>query len=168
MEKTGQVTTPKDYSALINQVGELLQAGRVQANRQVNHVLVETYWHIGRHIVEFEQVGESSADYGKQLLLRLAKDLKQRYGKGFSRSNIYLMRQIYLVYPKIQTLSGKLSWSKYCELIMVSDHLARSFYEKQCLYENWSVRELKRQINSSLFERIALSKDKKEVLHGLL
>lgn len=77
---------------------------------------------------------------------------------------IYLMRLFYIKYEKFQTVSGKLGWSKYCELLAIDDDLARSFYEKQCINENWSVRELKRQINSSLFERVALSKDKKGVL----
>ncbi|MTI12911.1 PDDEXK nuclease domain-containing protein [Sansalvadorimonas verongulae] len=153
-----------EYGVLVERVGELVQAGRKKAQQQVNAGLVKTYWHIGRHIVDFEQQGEPSAEYGKQLLDRLSKDLKQAYGKGFSRSNIYLMRQLYLCYPKIQTLSGFLSWSVYCELLAISDDVSRSFYEKQCLEERWSVRELKRQINSGLFERLALSKDKAGVL----
>ena len=153
----------KQYELLLERVGELLQAGRREARKQINAALVETYWHIGQHIVEFEQEGEHSASYGKQLLDQLSRDLRQRYGKGFSRSNIYQMRQLYLCYPKIQTLSGKLGWSAYCELLSVSDNLARAFYEKQCLIDNWSVRELKRQISSGLFERLALSTDKSGV-----
>ena len=153
-----------EYGALVSRVGMLLQAGRQKAQRQVNASLVETYWHVGHHIVDFEQQGESSAQYGKQLLDNLSKDLKQAYGKGFSRSNIYLMRQLYLYYPKIQTLSGKLSWSVYGELLSISDDVSRSFYEKQCIEERWSVRELKRQISSGLFERLALSTDKAGVL----
>ncbi len=90
--------------------------------------------------------------------------MKLKYGKGFSRSNIQIMRLLYLKYPICQTLSGKLNWSHYSELLSISDDLTRSFYEKQCQNENWSVRELKRQRKSSLFERIALSKDKKGVL----
>lgn len=152
------------YGALLERVGGLLEAGRNKARRQINHILVQTYWHVGRHIVEFEQQGDSTAQYGQQLLDHLSSDLKRLYGKGFSRSNIYQMRQLYLCYPKIQTLSGKLGWSVYCELLSVSDELARSFYEKQCLAENWSVRELKRQISSALFERLALSTDKQGVL----
>jgi len=152
------------YSKLLKDIGELLVQGRKTAMRAVNKILVETYWEIGKHIVEYEQQGTEKAEYGSQLLNRLAKDLRQRYGKGFSKSNIYMMRQFYLKYPKFQTLSGKLNWSIYCELLSVSDDLARSFYEQQCIRENWSVRELKRQINSSLFERVALSKDKNGVL----
>jgi len=124
---------------------------------------VKTYWDIGKRIVEFEQKGEERANYGAELLKKLAKDLSLKYGKGFSRSNLQYMRLLYIKYPKCQTLSGKLSWSHYVELLGVSDDLARSFYEKQCIRENWSVRELKRQIDSMLFEKLALSKDKTEL-----
>ncbi len=152
------------YDQLISDIGTLLEKGRRAAARSINTLLVETYWHIGRQIVEYEQKGAEKAEYGSLLLKRLAKDLKARYGKGFSRSNLQYMRLLYLKYPKCQTLSGKLSWSHYTELLSISDDLARSFYEQQCIRENWSVRELKRQRNSALFERLALSKDKKQVL----
>ncbi|MFQ5770562.1 MAG: PDDEXK nuclease domain-containing protein, partial [bacterium] len=154
----------QNYATLLDNIGELLVQGRKTAVQAVNNILVETYWKIGKHIVEYEQQGAEKAEYGTALLKRLSTDLNQRYGKGFSRSNLQYMRLLYLEYPKCQTLSGKLSWSIYCELLSVSDELARSFYERQCIKENWSVRELKRQINASLFERVALSKDKKEVL----
>lgn len=159
-----KLTENRSYSYLLNDIGLLLDTGRKAAVQKVNEILVETYWQIGHRIVEFEQQGNEKAEYGSNLLKNLSKDLKIRYGKGFSRSNLQYMRLLYLKYPKCQTLSGKLGWSKYCELLSVSDDLARSFYEKQCINENWSVRELKRQINSSLFERVALSKDKAGVL----
>ena len=79
------------------------------------------------------------------------------YGKGFSRSNLQNMRQFYLAYPKCQSVTGKLSWTHYCELLLISDTQKRSFYEKECVNARWSVRELKRQIDSSLFERLLLS-----------
>ena len=87
----------------------------------------------------------------------LSKTLTEEYGKGFSRSSLQNMRLLYLSYPKCQTLSGKLSWSHYCELLIISDEQKRSFYEKECENARWSVRELKRQIESSLFERLLLS-----------
>ncbi|MCP4155398.1 MAG: DUF1016 domain-containing protein [bacterium] len=152
------------YSKLLIDIGDLLSEGRNLAVQRINTVLIETYWNIGKSIVEFEQKGQRKAEYGSTLLTQLAKDLKLKYGKGFSKSNIYSMRLFYLKYKKFQTVSGKLGWSKYCELLAIDDELARSFYEKQCLKENWSVRELKRQIKASLFERVALSKDKKGVL----
>ena len=153
-----------EYSRLIETIGRLLERGRKETIRAVNVILVNTYWEIGKRIVEYEQKGKEKAEYGSKLLTKLSKDLRLKYGEGFSKSNVYLMRLFYLKYPKFQTLSGKLSWSHYAELLGVSDDLARSFYEKQCIRENWSVRSLKRQINSMLFERIALSKDKKGVL----
>ena len=152
------------YQQLINSISDCLVSGQQSAVQQVNRALVETYWNIGRYIVEFEQQGKEKAEYGSQLLARLSKDLKQLHGKGFSRSNLQYMRLLYLAYPIYQTLSGKLSWSHYTELLAISDALARSFYEQQCIKENWSVRELKRQKASALFERIALSKDKAEIL----
>ncbi len=126
----------------------------------------------GRHIVEFEQHGSERAEYGIALINNLSKDLKVRHGKGFSRSNIQLMRLFYIKYPKFQTsgkswksqTSGKLTWSHYSELLGISDDMARAFYEHQAIKENWSVRELKRQSDSALFQRLALSKDKKAVL----
>lgn len=151
------------YTLLIQDISDLLEQGRRAAIQKVNTILVETYWNIGKRIVDFEQKGKEKAEYGSELLKRLSKDLKTSYGKGFSKSNIYLMRLFYLKYEKFQTVSGKLTWSHYSELLSVSDDLSRSFYEKQCINENWSVRELKRQINSGLFQRLALSKDKKGV-----
>jgi predicted nuclease of restriction endonuclease-like (RecB) superfamily len=152
------------YSSLLQTIGKLLENGRKQAFRAVDNILVKTYWEIGRRIVEHEQEGAEKAEYGSQLLKDLSRDLKLQYGKGFSKSNIYLMRLFYLRYEKFQTVSGKLTWSHYTELLSISDNLSRSFYEKQAINENWSVRELKRQRETGLFERIALSKDKKGVL----
>lgn len=97
----------------------------------------------------------------------LSKALTKEFGKGFSRSNLQNMRQFYLTFEKCQTLSGKLSWSHYCELLSISDPDKRSFYEKETVNSGWSVRELKRQIASSLFERLLLSKgdvNKEQVL----
>jgi predicted nuclease of restriction endonuclease-like (RecB) superfamily len=153
------------YNQLIGSIGELLESARTQVVKTINTILVETYWGVGKRIVEYEQEGKKRADYGEIILKKLARDLSFKYGKGFSRSNLQYMRLLYVNYPKCQTLSGKLAWSHYVELLSVSDDLARSFYDKQCVKENWSVRELKRQINSMLFERIALSKDKKGVLN---
>ncbi|PIS45884.1 MAG: hypothetical protein COT22_02920 [Ignavibacteria bacterium CG08_land_8_20_14_0_20_37_9] len=152
------------YEQLKLQIGELLRQGRVQVGRAVNTILLQTYWQIGRHIVEFEQKGKEKAEYGTELLNRLSKDLTLEYGKGFSRSNIFLIRQFYLKFQKIQTLSEQLSWSHYVEIIKSNSELEISFYIKQCEKENWSVRELKRQMKSMLFHRLALSKDKEGVL----
>lgn len=152
------------YSELIEKIGGLLQQGRQQAVQSVNTILVQTYWHIGQHIVEFEQKGNEKAEYGSQLLDTLSRDLTQSYGKGFSRSNIFQIRQFYVKFQNIQTLSGQLTWSHYAEILKSNNDLELGFYTKQCQHERWSVRELKRQMKSSLFERLALSKDKEGVL----
>ena len=108
-------------------------------------------------IVEDEMKNQSRANYGAETLKILAKTLTAELGKGFSRSNLYNMRQFYLCHRKIQTVSGKLSWSHYCELLNLSDESKRLFYEKEAENACWSVRELKRQLDSSLFERLLLS-----------
>lgn len=152
------------YDRLLSQIGLTLTQGRGRAIQAVNVHLMETYWRVGQHIVEFEQGGHAKAEYGAGLIPRLAKDLTFQHGKGFSRSNIKAMRQFYLAYPKSQTLSGFLSWSHIIELLKIDDPLERGFYEKQMVAENWSVRELKRQKNSGLFLRLAASKDREGVL----
>lgn len=164
MQQNKKIVNLNEYGKLIDSIGKLLEDARKGVAKTVNTILVETYWKIGKRSVGYEQKGNQKAEYGTELLARLSRDLSLKYGKGFSKSNVYLMRQFFLKYPKFQTLSGKLSWSHYVELLNVSDDLARSFYEKQCIKENWSVRELKRQINSMLFERLALSRDKRGVL----
>lgn len=152
------------YSSLKNEIGSLLKQGREQAGRAVNTILVQTYWRIGRHIVEFEQGGKEKSDYGSELIDRLSKDLSLEYGKGFSRSNLIYIRKFYLVFPIGETLSHQLTWSHYFEILKADDSLEISFYVKQCEKENWSVRELKRQMKSMLFHRLALSKDKEGIL----
>jgi predicted nuclease of restriction endonuclease-like (RecB) superfamily len=152
------------YQSLIEQIGSLLQSGKQKAALSVNTILVQTYWQIGRYIVEFEQKGEIKSEYGSQLLDKLSKDLTLSYGKGFSRSNIFQIRHFYIQFQKIQTLSGQLTWSHYSEILKAQNELEIGFYTKQCENERWSVRELKRQMKSSLFERIALSKDKEGIV----
>ncbi|RMG71264.1 MAG: DUF1016 family protein, partial [Bacteroidetes bacterium] len=104
------------------------------------------------------------AEYGQALLKRLSRDLQATHGGGFSRSRLIYMRRLYLCFPKRATLSHKLSWSHYIELIKIDDELERGFYLQQTLRERWSIRELKRQKRTGLFQRLALSRDKAEVL----
>ena len=154
----------KNYKNLIQDIGSILEKGRKEAFEAINNILIQTYWEIGKRIVKFEQHGKTTAEYGTELLDKVSKDLKTQFGKGFSRRNVLDMRRFYALYPKWQTVSAELSWSHYVQLIGIDDNLTRSFYEKQCVKENWSIRELNRQKNSMLFERIALSKDKKDIL----
>ena len=153
-----------DYNELLRQVGEVLRNGREKIAFAVNSVMVRSYWEIGRYIVEYEQKGHTKAEYGSDLLNQLSHDLTAQYGKGFGRSNVFYIRKLYLLYPKSQTLSEQLSFSHYVELMKLDDDLERSFYEKECESEHWGVRELKRQMKSMLFHRIALSSDKDEVM----
>jgi len=152
------------YQKLVDSIGITIESARQRAIQAVNNELLKANWEIGKYIVEYEQHGNEKAEYGSSLLTNLSKDLKSRFGKGFSKSNIYLMRQFYLKYQIFQSVTGKLTWTHYSELLGVSDDFARGFYEKQAVNDNWSVRELKRQISSSLFERLALSQDKSGVL----
>ena len=157
-------TNGSSYDSLLAHIGEALESGRKKAASRINEAIVETYWIIGKYIVDFEQAGNEKAEYGSETLKRLSKDLTLRYGNGFGLSNVTKMRKLYQAYPILQTLSAKLSWSHYVELLKIDDPLERSFYLKECEQENWGVRELRRQMQSMLFQRLALSKNKNEVL----
>ena len=165
--RSDEKSMSRALSGVINEIKEVLVSARTNVARQVNSELLTAYWNIGRIICEYEQSEPERADYGKRTIKELSRALTQEFGKGFSRSNLQNMRQLYLAYPKCQTLSGNLSWSHYCELLSISDPDKRSFYEKEAVNANWSVRELKRQIESSLFERLLLSRgdaNKEQVL----
>jgi predicted nuclease of restriction endonuclease-like (RecB) superfamily len=161
---SGDLTTDDGYQSLLGKISEVYTIGQMRAVQAVNTHITETYWQIGRNIVEFEQEGKARAAYGKGLLDRLSHDLSTRHGKGFSRSNVKRFRQFYLAYPKGAKASHLLSWSHYVELLKLDDELERSFYEQQSLREKWSVPELQRQKKSSLFLRLAAGKDKDAIL----
>lgn len=121
----------QEYNKLIQGIGQLLIAGRERAAQEVNSILVQTYWEIGRYIVEFEQRGKEKAEYGSQLFDRLSTDLTQAYGKGFGRSNLFYMRKLYLSFQNSGTVSHKLTWSHYYEILKADSDLEISFYTKQ-------------------------------------
>lgn len=156
------------FYSCVHEIKDILETARNNVARQVNNELLVSYWRIGEIVVKYEQNDNIRAAYGEQTLKQLSKELTRAIGKGFSRSNLQNMRAFYLNYEKCQTLSGKLSWSHYCELLSISDKDKRSFYEKETFNSNWSIRELKRQIKTSLYERLLLSKgevNKQEVLN---
>ena len=179
---------PADYGGVHADIVSLLEAARRASVRSVNAVMTATYWQIGRRIVEFEQCGQSRADYGRELVARLAEDLSCRFGRGFGRRNLWQMRQFYLCWPEEQILQtasaesaeGKprhtspslealtrvfpLPWSAYVCLLSVKNPAARAFYETEALRCGWSVRQLDRQISSLFYERTALSRDKTRML----
>lgn len=165
MDNTGTILTQNtNYNKLVSDIGTLLNNGRKQMAIAVNTSMVQTYWSIGKHIVEFEQKGNERAEYGSNLINRLSRDLTERYGKGFGKSNLLYIRKFYLTFPKSGTVSHLLTWSHFYEILKKDDPMEISFYVKQCEIEGWSVRELKRQMQSMLFHRLALSKDKEQVL----
>ena len=152
------------YGHLIDNIGALLQQARQQIATTVNTTMVQTYWTIGQYIVEYEQHGQERAEYGSELINRLAHDLTERYGKGFGKSNLLYIRKLYITFQNSGTLSHLLTWSHYYEILKLDDPLEMSFYIHQCEQEHWSVRELKREMKSMLFHRLALSKNKEEIL----
>ena len=179
--KSGQ-TTPalSGYTDLLGGISELLREARIAAGRVVNNIVTATYWEIGRRIVEYEQKGAERAEYGAMLLKRLAGDLTRRFGKGFSYSNLNLFRQFYLIYrerlPILQSVivessltektrpAFRLSWTHYVRLLPITENPKRDFYEEEAMRAGWSVRQLERQIDAMLFERVALSRKKASLL----
>ena len=159
----------KSNARIIEEIKDVIINSRNKIAYEVNNTMILAYWNVGRIIVENEQNGNIKAEYGKQIMKELSKELRKILGSGFSVSNLFNMRKLYVIYPKFQTLSGKLSWSHYCELLSIENVDERNFYEKECVNSNWSVRELKRQIETSLFERLLLSdgKNNKEKVYEL-
>lgn len=181
--------TPSVNSKLYAQIAELLHAARNRVVRAVNKTIVLSYFEIGRMIVEEEQNGHERAGYGKELLKGLSAALRKEFGKGYSVDNLENMRRFYLTYRKSETLSRisqdkisetlsrnlndekqqplstnfNLSWSHYLTLMRIENEEERSFYEIETLGNNWSVRELQRQIDSELYTRLTLSRDRKKV-----
>jgi predicted nuclease of restriction endonuclease-like (RecB) superfamily len=178
---------PIEHDALLAEVRHLLQAARHAAARQVNALLVHTNYEIGRRIVEHEQGGSVRAEYGRELVRTLAQHLTEEFGRGYSADNLWAMRRFFLAFPArsriaetpsqqllpttaeiVETVSTRfevpsrpftLSWSHYVFLTAITDPTERSFYEVEATQAGWSLRELRRQFDTSLFERLALSRD---------
>jgi predicted nuclease of restriction endonuclease-like (RecB) superfamily len=153
---------------LLTTIKNLLDQARKQVVQTVNLTMVKTYFEIGKMIVEDEQNGENRAEYGKEILKNLSAELTKEYGKGFSVTNLQQMKNFFVTYQKQQTVSAKspnfnLSWSHYL-ILMRMEEVERVFYEKEISLGNWSIRQFQRQIDSGLFERVALSRDKNKVL----
>lgn len=149
---------------LIDEIANVVSNAKKELSNKVSQTITETYWLIGKYIVEYEQDGNIKATYGDKMLTTLAQQLTLRLGKGYSRPNLNNMRKFYLRYPNCQTVSDKLTWSHICELIKIDDDLERSFYENECYKEKWDVRTLRRQMNSALYLRLAASRDREGIL----
>lgn len=142
---------------LISKIEELLYNARSFVSSTVNTTLLATYMEIGKLIVEDVNKHTEDNEYESKSISVLSKELAIKFGKGFSRANIWNMIHFYKEYGSVQSLTERLTWTHYCELLSINDKDRRSFYEKECINAKWSVRELKRQIQSSLFERLLLS-----------
>jgi predicted nuclease of restriction endonuclease-like (RecB) superfamily len=156
------------YGTLFETIAGIISEARVKIVRNIDRTQVYAYWFIGKAIVEYEQGGKIRAKYGKQTLITLSRDLIARFGKGFSVDNLENMRRFYVGFPELfkksETMSRILSWSHYCELLKEEDLPARAFYEKESVANGWSMRELRRQMESMLYERLCLSKNKKKII----
>ena len=171
-----QVGVPLENTvdSLYKAISEIVEDVRKTVYRATNQAMVKAYWEIGRVIVEEEQQGKRRAEYGKALIAGISARLMHKYGRGFSRRILADMRRFFLESENLQTasaksqipqtLSAELSWSHYCLLMRVKNKNARDFYVIESSNNNWSVRELDRQISSLLFERLSLSRDKEKVL----
>lgn len=151
-------------SALVNSIRLLIQNAQTNAARAINQERVLLYWNIGKHIVEEEQNGKERADYGSYLIKTLAKALTKDFGTGFSVRQLELCRQFYTTFPIANALRSQLNWTQYRLLLRVENKDKRTYYIEETCKNNWSARQLERQINSQLYERLLLSSDKQKVL----
>lgn len=145
---------------LFEAIKSIVSDSRKRVYQNINRDLIATYWKIGEEIVNAEHQNKIDSQTSRQIILNLSKILTKEIGRGFSRSNLFNMRKFHAEYPNVQTLSGQLSWSHICELLIIENKEKRSFYEKETVNSAWSIREMKRQIDSSLYERLLLSSGK--------
>lgn len=148
----------------INEIKKIISQSQENAIRAVDFQRVLMYWHIGKRIFEEEQQGKARADYGTYLIQFLAEALEPEFGSGFSYRMLNLYRQFYRTFPIVNTLYSQLSWSQYKLLLRIEDVSKRDFYIAESVKNNWTVRQLERQIYSNLYERLLLSNDKESVL----
>ena len=183
-----------NYGSLVESISQAHEQTQLQAPQAVNIALTLRNWLIGYYLFEYEQKGNDRANYGEKLLENLSKDLKKKLGKGLTKRTLEMYRQFYVSYPIAKSLISqfslilptpssieitpfgwqdedyfaklfkKLSWTHFIELMRIEENLKRAFYEIQILQNTWSVRELKRQLDSLLYERVGLSRDKEGVL----
>ena len=157
------IKNDNEINNIFDNIKELVISSRNKVYSAVNTEMLSLYWNIGKAIMEIQQ-GDERANYGDAVLDRLSEKLTDEFGKGFSSRNLRTMRKFYLIYPIWQTVSSKLSWSHYLELIKIEEDNKRNFYFNECINTRWSVRELQRQIGSLLYERLTLSANKEKIL----
>lgn len=152
-----------NLDALLTSIKQVLHEAKSHIAHTVNTTLVNTYWQVGRHIVEYEQKGAARAEYDKGVITYLSRHLTSEFGDGFTETNLRYMRLFYKRFPNRHTLCDKLSWSHYRTLLKVEDNNTLSFYIDECVKSGWSVRQLQRQINTMFYERLLASRDKDTV-----
>lgn len=148
---------------IYDEVRAILATARKSVAQTVNTTLVNAYWQVGKHIVEYEQGGNAKSTYGSDLIGELSRRLVPEFGKGFTAANLRYMRQFYISFPNHHALRDKLTWTHYRTLLKVEDETARNFYIEECVNENWSTRQLQRQINTLYYQRLLASRDKQTV-----
>lgn len=149
---------------LLQKIVSLIEEAKDNAIRSVDFHRVQLYWHIGRYIFEDEQQGKERAEYGKYIVKYLSQNLTPIYGSGFSTRQLYQSIQFYKTFPIVNALRSQLSWSQYRLLIRLEDEDKRTFYIYESVKNHWTSRQLERQINSHLYERLLLSNNKESVL----
>ena len=164
MEEQYNKPSTESMQSLIGEIKQIINDARAHAIRSVDFCRVQMYWAIGQRIVEKEQQGKERADYGTYLIKRLAQEIEPEYGSGFGERQLKFCRQFYKTYPNGNALRSQLNWSQYRMLIQISDPDKREYYEQEAVNEGWTGRQLERQINSMLYERLLLSNDKESVL----
>ena len=150
--------------SIIPDIKLIIAAAKDKAIRAVDNERTIMYWNIGRRIFEEEQQGKNRAEYGEYLTKYIAAELEPEFGSGFSKRHIELVRQFYRVFPIAYALRSQLSWTQYKMLIRIDNQNKRDFYVAETVKNNWTVRQLERQVYSSLYERLLLSNDKESVL----
>jgi hypothetical protein len=151
-------------NGFIQEVKGIIDNSREKAIRSVDYIRVRMYWELGRKIVEEEQQGKNRAEYGKFLIKNLSGKLQSLYGSGYSRRQLEMFRRFYFTYPIAQTLSAQFSWSLYAIFISIDNQAKRDFYEAETTKNFWSVRQLERQVNSQLYERLLMSNHPSDIL----
>ncbi len=149
---------------LVQDARQIIDAAQKNAVRSVDFCRVQMYWNLGKRIFEEEQHGKKRADYGAYIVKSLAEKLEAEYGSGFTRRQLEFCRQFFITYPIANAVRSQLNWTQYRMLIQISDSDKREYYELEAVNNAWTGRELERQINSQLYERLLLSNDKESVL----
>ncbi len=157
------IKNDNEINSIFDNIKELVISSRNKVYSAVNTEMLNLYWHIGKAIMEIQQ-GDERAIYGDAVLEKLSQKLTDEFGKGFSKRNLERMRKFYIYFPIATTVSSQLSWSHYLELIKIKEDNKRNFYFNECINTRWSVRELQRQRDSLLYERLTLSADKGKIL----